>query len=150
MIKSLYLSLLLMICGTQVVAQKTFKLKKYIPNEIGYEWQFKNNVKDGMSPIVVKNAETIEFAKVSATKRTENNGDHRLQNITKKGLEVYQLYFIGNRFIEYEKSVLLMPNKLKIGDVYKSETRYKTLVNSELKEQGSQTYEVKVERIEDV
>lgn len=103
-----------------------------------------------MSPIVVKNAETIEFAKFSATKLKENNGDYRLQNITKKGLEIYQLYFIGNRFIEYERSVLLMPNKLKIGEIYKSETRYKTLVNSELKEQGSQTYEVKVERIENV
>ncbi len=148
--KQFYLSLLLMICGTQAVAQNTFKLKDYLPSDIGFEWQYKNNVKDGLSPIVVKNAEIVIFSNGSTLKRTENNGDYRLQNITKKGLEIYQLYFIGNRFIEYEKAVLLMPNKLKIGEVYKSKTRYKTLVNNDLKEQGTQTYEVKVERIKEI
>jgi hypothetical protein len=150
MIKSLILSLLLMISVTQVVAQKTFMLRDYVPNDIGREWQFKNNVKDGMSPILVKNAEIVKFGELFATKRTENNGDYRLQNITKRGLEVYQLYFIGNRFIEYEKPVFLMPSKLRISEVYKSDTRYKTLVNNELRDQGTQTYEVRVERIEDV
>jgi hypothetical protein len=149
MIKSFLISLLLMVCGSQAVAQKTFKLKAYIPNDIAFEWQFKNNVKDGMSPIVVKNAESSRFGDLPTTKRTENNGDYRLQQITKRGLEVYLLYFVGNRFIEYEKPVLLMPEKLKIGEVYKSETPYKTTVNGELKERGTQTYEVKVEQSED-
>ncbi len=142
--------LLLMLLLSQAVAQQSFKVKDYVPNKIGYKWQFKNNVKDGMSPIIVINAEKTRFGSIETTKRTENNGDYRLQSITNRGLEVYQLYFIGNRFIEYDKPVLLMPNKLKIGEVYKSETRYKTTVNGELKEQGTQTYEVKVERVGDV
>ncbi len=87
---------------------------------------------------------------IKTIKRTENNGDYRLQSITNRGLEIYQLYFIGNRFIDYEKPVLLMPEKVKIGELYKSETQYKTIVNKELKETGTQTYEVKPERIEDL
>jgi hypothetical protein len=149
MIKKFFLSLLLMICVSQVVAQKTFKLKTYIPDNVGLEWQFKNNVKDGMSPIIVRNAEKVKFGEIETLKRTENNGDYRLQSITNRGLEIYQLYFVGNRFIEYEKPVLLMPSKLKIGEIYKTETSYKQLVNKDLKEQGTQSYEVKIERIED-
>ena len=140
----------LMLVFSQVVAQKTFKLKDYIPNEVVIEWQFKNNTKDGMSPIIVKNAEKAMFGKLQTVKRTENNGDYPLQNITKKGLEVYQLYFVGNRFIDYENPVVLMPNKLKIGETYQSESPYKTTVNGEVKEKGKQTYKVKIERIESV
>ena len=140
------ISLFTMLFITQTVAQQAFKLKDFVPNQIGYEWQFKNNVKDGLSPIVIKNSQKVG----EKTRRDENNGDYRLQNITKRGLEIYQLYFVGNRVIEYENPVILFPDKLKIGEVYKSETGYKTLVNNELKEQGKQTYEVKIERLEDV
>ncbi len=144
--QKIFLSILfLMLWVSQTVAQPTFKLKNYIPNQIGLEWQFKNFVKDGLSPIVIKNSQKVD----GKTQRDENNGDYRLQNITKNGLEIYKLYFVGNRFIEYEKPVVLMPNKFTIGEIYKSETRYKTLVNNELKEQGAQIYEVKIERIED-
>jgi hypothetical protein len=149
MLKSFSISLLLLICVSQVVAGKTFKLKNYFPADVGVEWQFKNNVKDGLSPITVKNAENIMFGELQTTKRTENNGDYRLQNITNRGLEIYRLFFVGNRVIEYEKPVLLMPDKLKIGETYKSENQYKTFVNNDLKEQGIQTYEVKPDRIED-
>jgi hypothetical protein len=134
---------------TQTFAQSTFKLKDYVPNKINLEWQFKNNVKDGLSPIIVKNAQKIKFGNIETVQRTENNGDYRLQAITNRGLEIYQLYFVGNRVIEYENPVLLMPNKLQLGEVYKSESRYKTFVNKELKEQGWQTYEIKIERVED-
>jgi len=139
---------LLMISGVQVVAQKTFKLSSYMPDKVGQVWQFKNNVKDGMSPIIVSNAEKVMFSAIEILKRTENNGDYRLQKITGNGLEIYQLYFVGNRIIEYEKPVILFSNDLKVGKVHKSSTRYKTLVNNELKEQGIQIYETKVERIE--
>lgn len=148
--KFTFLILLLMLFLSQVVAQKSFKVKDYVPNKIGYKWQFKNNVKDGMSPIIVTNAEKFMFGSIETTKRTENNGDYRLQSITNRGLEIYQLYFVGNRFIEYENSVVLFPAKLKIGEVHKTQTRYKTTVNGELKEHGTQTYEVKAERVEDV
>jgi hypothetical protein len=149
--QKIFLSVLfLMLAFSQIVAQKTFKLRDYVPNEVVIEWQFKNNTKDGMSPIIVKNAEKTMFGKLQTVKRTENNGDYRLQNITNRGLEIYQLYFIGNRFIDYENPVVLMPNKLKIGEIYKSESPYKTTVNGQLTEKGKQTYEVKIERIEDV
>ncbi|NJM52872.1 MAG: hypothetical protein HC846_05460 [Blastocatellia bacterium] len=41
------ISLFTILFITQTVAQETFKLKDFVPNQIGYEWQFKNNVKDG-------------------------------------------------------------------------------------------------------
>ena len=143
--KIFFILLLLNIIASQTIAQTIFKLKKYIPNKIGIEWQFKNNVNDGLSPIVIRNAQKID----GKTRREENNGDYRLQNITKNGLEIYKLYFVGNRFIEYENPIVLMPNKLKIGAVHQSETRYKTFINNELKEQGTQIYEVRIERLED-
>lgn len=148
--KFFFLIAILIICTPQIVAQKTFKVIDYMPQKVGMEWQFRNNVKDGLSPIIVKNAEMSLFGNIKTIKRTENNGDYRLQTITNRGLEVYQLYFIGNRFIEYEKPVLLIPEKVIIGELYKSDSRYKTTVNKELKETGIQTYEVKPERIEDV
>jgi hypothetical protein len=145
--KKLFLIILfLMSFVLQTVAQQTFKVKNYVPNEVGREWQFKNNVKDGLSPIVIKNSQK----EGEKTRRDENNGDYRWQSITNKGLEIYQLYFVGNRIIEYENPVILFPTKLKMGEIYNSSTRYKTLVNKELKEHGIQTYEVKVERVEDV
>ena len=143
------LIIILMFCSSQTVDAKTFKTKNYIPNKLGIEWQFKNNVKDGLSPIIVKNSQKMMFGAIETVQRTENNGDYRLQSVTNRGLEIYRLYFVGNRFIEYEKPVVLMPNKLKIGELYKSETGYKTLINKELKEHGTQTYEVKPERTED-
>ena len=142
------LIIILMISISQIVAQKTFKVKDYVPNKIGLEWQFKNNVKDGLSPIIVKNAQKMAFGNIETVQRTENNGDYRLQSITNRGLEIYQLYFVGNRVIEYEKPIVLMPSNLRIGETYKSENRYKTKINQELKEQGTQTYQVKIERIE--
>ena len=140
--------IILIVCFVPTVAQKTFRLKNYLPDKIGLEWQFKNNVKDGLSPIIVKNSQKMTFGSLETVQRTENNGDYRLQSITNRGLEIYQLYFVGNRFIEYEKPVVLMPSNLRISETYKSETRYKTTVNQELKEQGTQTYEVKIERVE--
>ena len=128
--KIIFILLIVNIIASQAIAQTTFKLKKYISNKIGLEWQFKNNVKDGLSPIVIRNAQKVD----GKTRREENNGDYRLQNITKNGLEIYKLYFVGNRFIEYENPIVLMPNKLKIGAVHQSETRYKTLMNNELKQ----------------
>ena len=144
------LILVLMFYISPIIAQKTFKVKDYIPNKIGLEWQFKNNVKDGLSPIIVKNSQKMTFGNIETVQRTENNGDYRLQSITNRGLEIYQLYFVGNRFIEYEKPIVLMPGNLKLGETYSSEIRYKTTVNQELKEQGTQRYEVKIERIENV
>ncbi len=144
--KNFVILLFLSLIASQTIAQTTFKLKSYIPNKIGLEWQFKNNVKDGLSPIVIRNAQKVE----GKTRREENNGDYRLQNITKNGLEIYKLYFVGNRSIEYEKPIVLMPNKLKIGANYQSEARYKTLINNELKDQGRQIYEIRIERLEDV
>ena len=144
------LIIILIFCFVPTVAQTTFRLKNYLPDKIGLEWQFKNNVKDGLSPIIVKNSQKMAFGNIETVQRTENNGDYRLQSITNRGLEIYQLYFVGNRFIEYEKPIVLMPSNLKLGETYSSEIRYKTTVNKELKEQGTQRYEVKIERIENV
>ena len=144
------LIIILIFCFVPTVAQTTFRLKNYLPDKIGLEWQFKNNVKDGLSPIIVKNSQKMAFGNIETVQRTENNGDYRLQSITNRGLEIYQLYFVGNRFIEYEKPIVLMPSNLKLGETYSSEIRYKTKVNQELKEQGTQRYKVKIERIENV
>ncbi len=76
------------------------------------------------------------FGKVITTKRTENNGDYHLQSITNRGLEIYQLYFVENRFIEYENPIILFPAKLKIGEVYKTQTLYKTTVNDNKRRKG--------------
>ena len=125
--KFILLILVSMFSISQITAQQTFKLKDYIPNKIGLEWQFKNNVKDGLSSIIVKNAQKMTFGDIKTIQRTENNGDYRLQAITNRGLEIFQLYFVGNHFIEYENLIVLMPGNLKIGENYKSDKLWKKI-----------------------
>lgn len=131
-------------------AQRSFRLDKYVSKNAGDEWQFKNNVKDGLSPIVVKTSQYVPFAGKRTIRRDENNGDYRLQTIDRNGLTIYRLYFVGDRFIDYESPIVLMPRQLKLGDVFKSESRYATRVKDEVTERGKQTYEVKIETVEHV
>lgn len=144
MIKFFIIFALLTFSAVQTVAQKTFRLKDYMPQEVGLTWQFKNYVQDGLSPIVLKNAKVTD----GKLRRDENNGDYRWQKLTEKGLEIYQLYFVGERVIDYEKTILLIPAKVKLGETYKSESFYTTRVKGELTERGKQTYEVRFEKIE--
>jgi hypothetical protein len=148
--KILLLSILILAVALPFYAQKVVKLKDYVLSDVGDEWQYKNLAPDGLSPIIVKVSAKRDFKGISTFKRDENNGDYRLQTIDDKGLTIYQLYFVGERFIEYEKPILLMPPKLKFGEIYQSKTPYKTFVKGELKEQGMQTYEVTAQKFEDV
>lgn len=112
--------------------------------------QYKNLAPDGVSPIVVSETSGYKFKGKKFSRRDENNGDYRLQRLDEKGLKIYQLYFVGDRVIEYQKPVLLVPATIKLGEVHRSETPYKTFVKGELKERGRQIYEVTAEKVEAV
>lgn len=148
--KRSFLFLILSLLTLSVKAQKTFDLKDYLPMSVGAEWQYKNLTTDGLSPIIVRVESKEKFQGKDVLKRTENNGDYRLQSFEREGLIIYQLYFVDGRFIEYEKPVLLIPAKMRLGETHKTEVNYKTLLNGKEQEKGIQTYETKIERIENV
>lgn len=129
---------------------QTYKLSEYVPNEVGVMKQYKNLAPDGLSPITVGISEKRDYKGKTTFKRDENNGDWRLQTLDKKGLKIYQLYFKGDRIIEYEKPIRLMPAKLKSGETYQSQSKYKYLEKGELKDTGTQTYAVKFVGTQDV
>lgn len=145
MVKFIIILVLLLFSAFGSTAQKSFRIKDYMPQDVGLTWQFRNYVRDGLSPIVLKNSQIVD----GKLRRDENNGDYRLQKLTEKGLEVYQLYFVGERVIDYEQTILLIPAKVKVGEIYKSESRYTTRVKGQITERGKQTYEVKLEKTED-
>lgn len=134
----------------QAFAQQQFKTKDYVLNRIGDEWQYKNLAPDGLSPIITKIEAGDAARNSSFVKRTENNGDYRLQKLDKTGLWIYELYFKGNRFIKYEKPVLLMPAKFVLSKTYRSAIAYQTLLNNQLQDRGQQIYEVTAEKLEAV
>jgi len=147
--KSFAILFALLFFDLTVCAQKSFALKDYFLNDVGDEWQYKNLAPDGLSPIITKVAATENFGGKTVLRRTENNGDYRLQTLDAKGLTVYRLYFVGDRFIEYDAPILLMPARLQLGETHKSAAKYKTTVGGETKETGTQTYETVAEKIED-
>ncbi len=148
--KIILICLSILIVSISASAQKTFNLEDYVISNAGDEWQYKNLIPDGPTPVVFGISKQLDFKGTSVVQRSEGNGDHRLQTLDNKGLKIYQLYFEGDMIIEYNKPVLLMPAKLKSGEVYRSKADYKYLVNSEVKENGTQTYQVKFVGTQDV
>lgn len=134
------------VCSTVSAQEKTYRLKDYVLSGVGDEWQYKNLTPDGLSPIVTKVSEQKDFGGRRVFKRDENNGDYRFQTLDENGLTVYQLFFVGERVIEYETPARLLPAQIKTGETYRSESKYKTFLKGELVERGTQTYAVTVER----
>lgn len=148
--KALLLILCSFLLAFPAVAQETVKIKEYLDFNVGEGWRYKNLAPDGLSPIVINVSGREKYKGKTVYRRNENNGDYRLQKLDKDGLKIYQLYFVGERVIEYEKPVLLIPAEVRLGAAHRSETPYQTFVKGELKEKGRQTYEVTAEKTEDV
>jgi hypothetical protein len=127
-----------------------YSLKDYVPSNVGDEWCYKNLVQDGMSPIVIKVSSKQTWRGREVFQRDENNGDYRLQFIDAKGLSVGQLFFVGDRVIEYEKAARLMPLILQVGQTYRSEVFYSYKEKGVMKDTGVQSYAVTVESVADV
>lgn len=148
----IFLLIIALCCAAslEVAAQSKVKIKDYLPAAVGDGWQYKNLAPDGLSPILIKISGEQKFQNVTVYRRDENNGDYRLQKFDQAGLKIYQLFFVGERIIEYDKPVLLMPAVLRFGETHRSETAYQTFVKGELKETGKQTYEVTAEKFENI
>lgn len=130
--------------------EEIVKIKDYLDFAVGDGWRYKNLAPDGLSPILINVSGREKFNNEKVYRRDENNGDYRFQKFDKEGLKIYQLYFVGERVIKYEKPVLLMPAKMRLGQTHRNETAYQTFVKGELKETGQQTYEVTAERFENI
>jgi ketosteroid isomerase-like protein len=132
-------------CTSTIDAQPTYRFAEYFPSLTGDEWQFKNLAPDGLSPIVVKVSAERTHNRQAVFQRDENNGDYRLQSHTAgQGLLVHQLYFKGDRVINYEQPVLLIPETVRLGERHKSTVKYTYLVKGEAQERGTQTYDINV------
>jgi ketosteroid isomerase-like protein len=150
--KSRLLQFVLLACIghlSAAVAQTSYRLPDYMPSHVGDAWQYKNFSKDGLSPIINKVSAARTFRGRHVMQRDENNGDYRLQSWEQgKGLFIHHLYFIGDRTIDYEAPVLLMPAQMRLGASHKSAVKYSYAVKGEVKERGVQTYEVTLEKID--
>jgi|GEM_PF-1662227 len=128
-----------------------YNLKDYAPSNVGDEWRYKNLVKDGLSPIVVKVSSKAEWRGRDVVRRDESDGNYRLQFIDAvKGLSIAQLTFDGDKIIEYEKEARLLPLRFQLGQIYRSEIFYTYKEKGAIKDTGIQSYTVTVEAIEDV
>jgi ketosteroid isomerase-like protein len=133
------------LCSIAVQAQPDYRLTDYFPSQVGDEWQYKNLAPDGLSPIVIKVSARRTHNGQLVFQRDENNGDYRLQSHAPgQGLLLHQLYFTGDRIINYERPVVLLPETLQFGVPHKSQVKYTYLVKGEAQERGTQTYETKV------
>ena len=149
--KNLLFIFLLFAFSSNAFAQRgSYNLKDYVPSNVGDEWRYKNLIQDGLSPIVIKVSSKQTWRGREVFQRDENNGDYRLQFIDAKGLSIGQLFFVGDRVIEYERAARLMPLTLQIGQTYRSEVFYNYKENGVIKDTGVQTYAVTVESVEDV
>jgi len=126
-------------------------LKDYVPSNVGDEWRYKNLAEEGKSPIIVKVSSKSTWRGREVFRREESNGDYRLQFVdSARGLSVGQLFFTGEKVIEYEKEARLMPLRLQLGQIYRSEVFYTFKEKGAIKDTGVQSYTVMVEDVEDV
>ena len=124
------------------------RIADYFMSHVGDTWSYKNNVKDGMSPISISVSKKAEFAGKSVFQREENNGDHRLQTIDARGLSIHRLYFKGDRDIDYPAPMVLFPAIMKVGEKHHAEAPYTTTDKGQVSEKGTQTYDSVFEAIE--